>query len=253
MKKILAICIVAIFLITSLGIISAAEDTNSISVKVIGDDLTDQIKVNLLCDGKVVDTAILDSTNSWKTTFKVDADGNYKIKTEDISDYSISIKGDADKGFVITTKLAEQDVLGAANVEESDNDVIAAENGSLDDGIIAANEGNSSNGILTANNTNNSTNGTNATGNSTDDNSTSDENSTEDNATAVGSSNGDNSAQDNEPAKKTVTKKVTKKTVTKKVNKPANNTKTKYKTGLPVVVLVLAAMVAIFVPFARKK
>lgn len=246
MKKIFAILIIAIFLITSLGIISATEDSNLISVNAVGDDLPNQIKVSLLCDDKVVDTATLSSANSWNATFKVDGDGDYKIKTEEISDYSLSVKGDASKGFVITSKLLNQDVLGAAEDDDSNDDLSMANNASGEDDsssddLMAATNNTSSNGTVAATGNSSSNNGTNSSGNSTDDNST-DDDSTDDNATS----------------KKTVTKKkVTKKTVTKKVKqkpvkKPKKETK-KYKTGLPFVVLVVAAMVAIFVPFARKK
>jgi hypothetical protein len=248
MKKIFAILIIAIFLITSLGIISATEDSNLISVNAVGDDLPNQIKVSLLCDDKVVDTATLSSANSWNATFKVDGDGDYKIKTEEISDYSLSVKGDASKGFVITSKLLNRDVLGAAEDDDSNDGLSMANNASGEDDsssddLMAATNNTSNNLPLEATN-NTSNNGTvAATGNSSSNN---------------GTNSSGNSTDDNATSKKTVTKKkVTKKTVTKKVKqkpvkKPKKETK-KYKTGLPFVVLVVAAMVAIFVPFARKK
>ena len=254
MKKIFAVCIIAIFLVTSFGFISAA-DSNSISVKVAG-DLPNQITVNLLCDGKIVDNATLSSANSWKTTFKVSEEGNYDIKINDVSDYSVSVSGNEHSGFVISSKLLKDEVLGAAGDESLDDNIDSVENNDSNDSLMAANDENASNGNLIAANATNGTLTANNTGGNSSNETNSTDNSTDDNATSNGNSNDNNKTT----SKKTVTKKtVTKKTVTKKVKqkpvkKPKNATaKTNNKTGFPIAVLVVAVMVAIFVPFSRKK
>ncbi|WP_458404961.1 hypothetical protein [Methanobrevibacter sp.] len=255
-KKLLTIFIIAVFLITSVGVVSAAD---SISVKVVWDDHSqaDHVTVKLIKDGQVVDSASLSPDNS-KTTFKVDdASGNYKVTEEISSDYSYSVSGNASTGFIISNKLVKQDVLSASDDEpvldddtpddkvssNEENNEIAETDAPVtsDNGTGETGDGNSNN-----NDTNN---------NSTDNNST-DNNSTDDKPTDDSSKNKTDS-NSKKPVKKTTTtttKTTTSKVVKKENKKPENKTKTKHKnTGFPVAVLVLAVFVAAFVPFSRKK
>lgn len=246
-KRLLMVSIIVIFLITSVGAISAADD---ISVKVVwdGGDTPDYVTVNLLKDGKIVDTAKLSSENSWKTTFKVDDEGDYQVSEVDSSDYSSSISGSAESGFVITNTILKEDVLSASE-DDSLEDSSADDDLSQDDTPA-----------LTENETAPEENYTTEDVNSTDvmdDNSTEDDNATDNDTTTEEITEID--------ADVTVTSETTK--VVKKDKKPAdakvakkdkNNTKniTKSKnnnTGFPVVALICAVFVAAFVPFSRKK
>ena len=281
-KKILIIMFVAIFLITSVGAISAAKD--SIPVKIVWNDVDDQpdfVIVELIKDGKVVDTAKLTAGNSWKTVFKVTDDGKYDVKEKISDDYSYKVSGNAKGGFVIHNKMVENavkddsdDVLGASAEEpaadvtpadgnrssDADDEVLSAEdgNGSSDaagdamaiaeDGILA--DGNGTNGT-DSNSTDNSTDDSNSTDNSTDD-------STDDTPT-VGTTK-DKSSKDktkDEKTTKTKTKTTTTTTITTKIinqtKKPVNATIDHKNTGFPIVVLIIALFVAIFIPLSRKK
>ncbi|MFT4445328.1 Cna B-type domain-containing protein, partial [Parvimonas sp. G1967] len=78
----------------------------------------DEIEVKLLADGKEVQTAKLNETNSWKHTFKdlpvYDENGKeieYTVKEVNIDGYESKIEGNAKDGFVITNKnLAKTEV-----------------------------------------------------------------------------------------------------------------------------------------------
>ena len=116
-KKLLGILIIAIFIITSIGAISAA-DLDSISVSAVwdddnGNDRPAEITVDLLEDGKVVDSVKLNEKNLWTATFEVDGDGDYSVEVSPISGYSTDVKGNAKHGFEITNSLIESEVLGA--------------------------------------------------------------------------------------------------------------------------------------------
>jgi len=240
------VSIIAIFLITSVGAISAAD---SISVKVVwdGGDAPDHVTVNLLKDGKIVDTAKLSSGNSWKATFKVDDDGNYQVSEEDSTEYSSSISGSAESGFVITNTILKGDVLSASD-DDSLEDSSAGDELSQDD-----------DSALTENETVTEENDTAEDENSTDvaeDTSTEDDNVT-DNDTATD----EVTEIDEEVTITSETTKIVKKdkpSDTKVAKKDKNNTKnvTKSKnnnTGFPVVALICAVFVVAFVPFSRKK
>ncbi|WP_458453185.1 hypothetical protein [Methanobrevibacter sp.] len=253
-KKFLTIFIIAVFLITSVGVVSAAD---SISVKVVWDDYSQagHVTVNLIKDGQVVDSASLSPGNS-KTTFKVDdASGNYRVSEVISSDYSYSVSGSASNGFVISNKLVKQDVLSASDDEpvldeDTPDDKVSSneENNEIAETDAPVTSDNGNDGTGADNSNNNNTNN-----NSTDNNST-DNNSTDDKPTDD-SSNKKTDSNSKKPVKKTTTTKTTTSKVVKKENKkPENKTKTKHKnTGFPVAVLVLAVFVAAFVPFSRKK
>lgn len=235
-KRIFAIFSIAIFLIVSIGIISAADTQDDLSadadtvsnskvipVKIVWDDAAktgarpDSVTVNLIKDGAVVDTVTLSESNSWSATFKAQsADGSFKVtQSGSLVDYSVSISGSADNGFVIVNQI-KADALGA-----SENEVPIAENASGDSNA-------------TDDQVSNDTAETNAT--DSDSNAT-DGNSTVDNKT------------DNTPAKKPVSKEQIKQVV-----KPINVTKTQLRnTGIPLLVLVVVAFAAVFVPFSRNK
>lgn len=235
-KRIFAIFSIAIFLIVSIGIISAADTQDDLSadadtvsnskvipVKIVWDDAAKtgarpaSVTVNLIKDGAVVDTVTLSESNSWSATFKAQsADGSFKVtQSGSLVDYSVSISGSADNGFVIVNQI-KADALGA-----SENEVPIAENASGDSNA-------------TDDQVSNDTAETNAT--DSDSNAT-DGNSTVDNKT------------DNTPAKKPVSKEQIKQVV-----KPINVTKTQLRnTGIPLLVLVVVAFAAVFVPFSRNK
>lgn len=235
-KKIFTILCIAIFLIASVGFISAAENfsddggsvddaksvndvqtvskSKDINVKIIWDDsgkTSDrpaEVKVNLIKDGAVVDTIILNNENGWSGAFKVQNDGNYKV-TADVSGYSTSISGNADNGFVITSRAPEAK-LGAAgdNATADDNNTASVENTTADD-------------------------------NATDDsNQTADDNSTQPDK---------NNTDGNK------SKAPSKEVIKKPVKKPVVNKKHLLNTGLPIAALVLVLIVVAFVPFVRGK
>ncbi len=226
-KKLFTILFIAVFLIASVGFVSATEDSKDISVKIMWDDANnaarpDSITVNLIQDGKVVDKATLSEQNSWKTTFNVQDDGTYKVEIDnDLNDYSTKITENDQNSFIITNKLVKDSVLGSS-VDEivSDDDTPAADNEDnnvADDGQDDA----------------------------ADDNETSNDNATDDdNDTNTTGGSDDDSPLVDSALEKQVTKKVVKK----------YKTKAKLKnTGLPIAGLVLVAFGAAFVPFARKK
>ena len=243
-KKILFI---VIFLIASISFVSAAD---SIPVKVIWDDASqaDAITVNLLCDGKVVDTATLNASNSWKTTFKnLNDDGNYEIKVASkTSDYSIQTTGNAESGYVITAKIIGE-TLGSSADDTSLEDVDETPIG--DDDTIETTGENDSDDT-----------------NTTDDDNTTDEDTTDDNETddeTIDDNETDNNATDEDAspdsaATSTMAKspiKENNKNVKqeKKNNKNPIKAKNKHITGIPIAGLVLVVFAAAFVPFSRKK
>lgn len=241
-KKLISACILLFFLIISVGIVSAESgDVKSIHVSATG-DMPEAITVSLLCNGKIVDSATLSNGNSWSTTFKVNDDGDYSIVAKDNPNYSMSVSGSEDNGFVVHSKhIGEKLAAG--------NDDPVKENDSSDDTVAA-------NNVSDVNVTDD---------NATEDNGTDDDNAADDNGTVPGdvidnstdkninkSDKDTNKSNINKTViKNKIVKKETKKPVEKKENK-TNKVKLR-NTGLPLVVLVIAAFVAIFVPISRKK
>ncbi|AMD17322.1 hypothetical protein TL18_04355 [Methanobrevibacter sp. YE315] len=241
-KKIFTILCIAIFLIASVSFISAAENfsadsgsvvdaksvndvqtvskSKDIKVKIVWDDsgkASDrpaQVKVNLIKNGAVVDTIILNNENGWSGAFKVQNDGNYKV-TADVSGYSTSISGNADNGFVITN-CASEAKLGATG----DNPVVEADNATADD--------------------NNTANVENTTA---DDNATDDSNQTADDNSTQPDKNNTDGNKSNVPSKD----------IKKPVKKPVVTKKHLLHTGLPIAALVLVLVAVAFVPFSRGK
>ena len=268
-RKIFIIGILAFFLVMCAGAVSA----QSINVQVAG-DMPDQVKVSLLCDGKVVDTATLSSANSWSAKFNVDDDGSYSLTAKDTQDYSFSVSGSAESGFVVNSKSIADDSLKASDdspVEESDltDETQAAEDNDEYVEAVEVNDTDVDKNITDENSTDdNSTDDNSTDDNSTDDNSTGDnatDNST-DNSTSGGSGKGNGTvAQINgtpkvvkEEIKKPVKENPVKKNNTvKKQNPVKKQNKTAQakmqRTGLPLVALVVIAFAAIFIPFNRRK
>lgn len=88
-------------------------DNKSISVVKKWDDdqnsagqRPDNITVELLKDGAVVDTAVLGAHNAWSHTFAGLSDiGGYSVREKAVRNYKVSYSGDAVNGFVITNTL----------------------------------------------------------------------------------------------------------------------------------------------------
>ncbi len=252
-KKIFAAMLVALFLIVSVAVISA---TDSIPVKAVWNgDEGDIITVNLLKDGHVVDTVNLTSANSWKTAFDIDdGDGSYNISVVESKDFSSSVNGTADTGFVVSCSLTG-DVLKAteddSSVEGTSQDDSSVEGTSQDD--------NSSEEVNVVLGTTATVNGT--ANNNTNSNATTASNSTSGDNNSTGSDKTDDK-KDDSPSKEKTTTTTTKTTKTTKVvtkeakkdKKPNNKTKTIMdSTGFPIIVLVIAIFVAVLVPLLRKK
>lgn len=279
-KRIFAIFLVAIFLIVSVGVISAADDqsdvsadvdvkkvSNSkvISVKIVWDDADktgarpDSVKVNLVKDGVVVDEVTLSKSNSWSATFKAQSgDGTFKVtQSGNIGDYSVSTSGNADNGFIIVNKV-KADVLGASEdetplAEDTSDDEKDVEESTPDEDVIGDENGTE-------------TNSTEEESDSGDDNATDEEtasddaNTTEEETASDGANATDvetTSAGPTEKVTDTPTKNPVTKEKVKKVIKPLkknNVTKEKLKnTGIPLMVLVVAVFTAIFVPISGRK
>lgn len=260
-KKLITIFLLAALLTVSVGFISAADndETQSISVSIKWDDngqadaRPTSVVVNLIKDGKIVDSKKLSAKNSWSATFNVDEDGSYSVSEDTPSDYSVSNKGDASRGFVITNKL-KAEVLGASENEKQlkTNDVEdePVKSSEINDVIGDDNETGVENSTVVENNTDT---------NSSDENNT----KTTDNGT-VGNNTppqyDEDTIEEVEITSKIEKSKEIKKDVKKedkekkKPPKPKNVTKNHLKnTGIPAVILVVAVFVAAFIPYRRNK
>lgn len=261
-KKLFAVLVIATFLITSVGIISAADD--SISVKIIWDgnsnDRPSSVTVNLIKEGAVVDTAKLSSDNGWKTTFNVSGDGDYQVKEVIGSDYLPKVYGNDKNGFVIKNHLVNTGILGTDDGSSSDKDDSIASDNNISDNDTLINGSNpltadNSNGTGDNNSTSDDTNGT-EDANSTDD---STDNSTDDSKSSDDSKDKSTKEDSKTTVKTTKTTKTTNTTTTTKIikqdkKKPENTTKSKMNhVGFPILVLVIAVFAAIFIPLNRKK
>ena len=285
-KNILAIFLIAVLLIVCAGAVSAADSqdgSNPISVKISWDDAAkvserpSQVKVDLIKDGSVVDSAVLKESNSWKATFKAQGDGTFSVRASNIDDYSVSVGGSAGSGFVVTYSLkvdvltasedesavqedtSSDDVLADSENDESGDNVMAeAERDETGDDALAADEDETDDGGQDANVTDE--NDTAADGADEDNATDEDDNEAaadeeDDNDTAT---DGDETVKKSAPTADSQKTPVTKEKQTPKiVKKPIKKhkiAKSKLrKTGLPVAALVIMVGVAAFVPFSRKK
>lgn len=257
-KKIFAIFLIAVLLIISVGVISAADnqdDSNVISVKINWDDAAkiserpNQVKVNLIKDGNVVDSVVLKESNSWKDTFKASGDGTFKVQASDLNDYSFNVKGDANAGFVVTYTLKE-DVLGA-----SDDEPVIEDTDSVDDSVIAQNNesDDGSNVIGDAENGTDDVNDTNTTGEDADDTNATDEEANETASSDEENIDGVPLTVTSQKHPVTKEKQDTHKIVKKPLKKHKIPKSKMQNTGLPIVALVVILGIVAFVPFSRKK
>ena len=264
-KKIFAIFLIAALLIISVGVISAADnqdDSKAISVKINWDDAAkiserpNQVKVNLIKDGNVVDTVVLSESNSWKDTFKASSDGTFKVQASDLDDYSFNVNGDANAGFVVTYSL-KADVLGASDDEpviedtdSSDESVIAQSNESDDDSNII---GDAESGTDDVNDTNATGEDDNATDGETEDDNTTDEDINDTESADGVYTDGMVPTVVSEKIPVTKEKQDTHKIVKKPLKKHKIPKSKMRNTGLPIVALVVLLGIVAFVPFSRKK
>ena len=248
-KKIFVLLFVAVFLIASIGFISAedsaddavgsSDNLKNITVKKIWDDKgfesqrPDSVQVELYVGGKLVDRINLNSSDNWKAIFKnVDVSGDVKVvELNRSSDYKISYDGNVDEGFVITSKIAKNatkdDVLGKSN----DSDKLADNNTSQKQNTTE----------------NNNTGGQNA---SADDNKS-------ENKTIYNITNETDIEINNTTTIKNVNKTVNKTVVVNEEKappkKPPANLIDLRNTGLPILFLVIVVIGAVFFSLRRKK
>lgn len=270
-KEIFAIFFIAALLIVSAGAVSAADsqdDSKQITVKINWNDAAkvserpNQVSVNLIKDGSIVDTAVLNESNSWKATFNAQGDGNYKLKASDLNDYSSSIGGSADAGFIVTYAL-KADVLSASDdegvVENADDAVVGDDVNSTAGEDVNASDDDVNNDADDSNSTaaDEQSDDANATEEA---NVTDDTNAAEDKTSTTGNDDKDKNAGGTDvkqASNKTSDKNPITKENIKKLHKPLkknNITNTKLRhTGIPLAILVVAAIASIFVPISRKK
>lgn len=248
-KKIFVLLFVAVFLIASIGFISAedsaddavgsSDNLKNITVKKIWDDKgfesqrPDSVQVELYVGGKLVDKVKLNSSDNWKAIFKnVDVSGEVKVvELNRSSDYKISYDGNVEDGFVITSKIAKNatkdDVLGKSN----DSDKLADNNTSQKQNTTENN-------------------------NTKVQNASADDNKTE-NITIYNITNETDIEINNTTTIKNVNKTVNKTVVVNEEKappkKPPANLIDLRNTGLPILFLVIVAIGAVFFSLRRKK
>lgn len=248
-KKIFVLLFVAVFLIASIGFISAedsaddvvvsSDNLKNITVKKVWDDKgfesqrPDSVQVELYVGGKLVDRINLNSSDNWKAIFKnVDVSGEVKVvELNRSSDYKISYDGNVEDGFVITSKIAKNatkdDVLGKSN----DSDKLADNNTSQKQNTTENN-------------------------NTKVQNASADDNKTE-NITIYNITNETDIEINNTTTIKNVNKTVNKTVVVNEEKappkKPPANLIDLRNTGLPILFLVIVAIGAVFFSLRRKK
>lgn len=248
-KKIFVLLFVAVFLIASIGFISAedsaddavgsSDNLKNITVKKIWDDKgfesqrPDSVQVELYVGGKLVDRINLNSSDNWKAIFKnVEVSGDVKVvELNRSSDYKISYDGNVEDGFVITSKIAKNatkdDVLGKSN----DSDKLADNNTSQKQNTTENN-------------------------NTKVQNASADDNKTE-NITIYNITNETDIEINNATTIKNVNKTVNKTVVVNEEKappkKPPANLIDLRNTGLPILFLVIVAIGAVFFSLRRKK
>ena len=248
-KKIFVLLFVAVFLIASIGFISAedsaddavgsSDNLKNITVKKIWDDKgfesqrPDSVQVELYVGGKLVDKVKLNSSDNWKAIFKnVDVSGEVKVvELNRSSDYKISYDGNVEDGFVITSKIAKNatkdDVLGKSN----DSDKLADNNTSQKQNTTENN-------------------------NTKVQNASADDNKTE-NITIYNITNETDIEINNTTTIKNVNKTVNKTVVVNEEKappkKPPANLIDLRNTGLPILFLVIVVIGAVFFSLRRKK
>ncbi|WP_405304506.1 Cna B-type domain-containing protein [Methanobrevibacter sp.] len=259
-KKIFAIILVSIFLLSAISFVSAetSDSGNSashpISVKIKWNDNAnadarpDSITITLMKNGEIIGTKILNESNSWKTAFNATEDGNFSIKqVTNLSDYTLSINDSSNDEIEITSTLkgsasgepqendsANSNTLAAIVIEESVADTNDSSNETNPTNNTTDNNAtnNTTDNNATNNNTANNTTDNNATNNTTDNNATN--NSTANNTT-------DNNATNNTTINNDVSKDTPKPVPKKEDNRPTEL----MKVGIPIIILLIAIFVAV--------
>lgn len=241
-KKIFAIILVSIFLLSAISFVSAEETSDSgndtshsITVKINWNDngktdaRPDSVTITLIKDGEVIGNKTLNESNSWKTTFNVTEDGNYSVKQiTNLSNYSVSIDNSSKDEIVITNTLND-----STSGEPQEND--SSENANKLAAVVIEESAASDN--------NSSSNETNPTNNTTDNNSTNNiTNNTTTNNTTNNTANNTANNTSNDTANNTTVNKDTPKPVPKKEdNRPTEL----MKVGIPIIILLIAIFVAV--------
>ena len=228
-KKLFAIILVSVFLLSVISFVSAEETSDSedsvfhsISVKIEWNDTgktdmrPDSVTITLMKDGEIVATKTLNESNSWSTTINVTEDGNFSVKqVTNLSNYSVSINDSLKNEIVITNTPKDN----ASGEPQEDNSV---ENTNALAAIVIEE--------TTSGDTNGSSNGTDSK-NTTDNNST---NNTTNNNTA-------NITTNNTTDNNNVTQNITKPVPKKEDKKPIEL----IKVGIPIIILLVAIFVAV--------
>ena len=240
-KKIFAIILVSIFLLSAISFVSAQGTSDSgnivsksFSVKIDWKDANqndtrpDSITVNLMKNGEIISTKELKKDNSWSATFDVAEEGNFSVKqVSNLSNYNMSVNNNSNNEFVITYTLKDN-ASGEMQEDTSEN------TNEIPSIVIEESE---------VNNTNASDNETNSTDNSTDDNSTNKNitNNTTNNTTDNNNTeNNTNSTVNNNDVIKN-----TPKPVHKEDKKPIITKNKLLKVGIPVAILIVAILTAV--------
>lgn len=225
-KNLFVLVLVSIFLIASVGFISAVDNDGAgledIHVKKVWkdkgfeSDRPNSIQVLLFVDGDLVNKTDLNDSNEWQAIFKnVDVSGDVKVvENTSYSDYNTSYSGNAKDGFVITSTI----------LKNATNNVI--DNASDDNGTVPAKD----NGTVPEKNN--------------------DTNPSDDDGTVPKKENVTNVTVDVDVNQSVEVKEVAKEKPDKKDN---TTNATLLKTGIPVAILVIGVIGAAFIPFIRRK
>ena len=108
------------------GFVPPADSYANISVKKLWDDEDNKnnarpasVSVQLIKDGEIFKTAVLNENNGWKYTFgKLSKKSKYTIKEIDVQGYLAQYSGDVNNGFTITNKYEESFVTTVIPIPE---------------------------------------------------------------------------------------------------------------------------------------
>lgn len=226
-RNIFVLVLVSIFLIASVGFLSAADSDGAslenIHVKKVWkdngfeSDRPSSVQVLLFVDGNLVNKTILNESNEWQAIFKnVNVSGDIKVvENTSYSNYNVSYSGNAKDGFVITSTI----------LKKANNEVVA--NSSDDNGTSPAKD----NGTVPKKDN--------------------DTNHSDDNGTVPKKDNTTNITVDIDVNQSVEVKEVAKEKDSAKKDNATNATM--LNTGIPVAILVIGVIGAVFIPFMRKK
>lgn len=289
-KKIFAILSISIFLIAAVSFVCASNEEITVSMDWKDDGFESErpsgVTVNLLEDGKIIDTIILKESKLWNGSFKVSEYGDYSIEVEDVPNYTITTKNTYEDEYIVTAKIMKDSVLKASDDEpvETDDKDTSVEKAS-DDEPTETNQDNTpvektdkkvvksnkkdtkvenTNIVIQQASNNKNVLGDIVTDPTYDGNNTNNNNTNNTNNTTNNSTNSNQTTNGNNTQNKTTTKVTTTETIKVISKEPKKENKTPEKdnntnatdlknTGIPVAVLILVAMAAIFIPILRKK